>query len=181
MQSLRTHWPGLKPDALLLVSDADWRTHADTKERLELFAKDMMQRYLIQGYSTDELATSFPQTAVLLSHAKKTLMLALEKSANDEIQALITGLAGGFIPPGPSGAPTRGRLDTLPTGRNFFSVDNRAIPSPAAWAIGQKSAKALVQRHLQEHGDYLKDLGLSVWGTADHAVPVAMILRKRLH
>tara|TARA_R110001599_G_scaffold22482_1_gene82839 strand:+ start:36489 stop:40466 length:3978 start_codon:yes stop_codon:yes gene_type:complete len=166
MQSLRTPWLGIKPDALLLVSDADWRTHADTKERLELFAKDMMQTYLIQGHSTDELATSFPQTAVLLSHAKKTLMLALEKSANDEIQALITGLAGGFIPPGPSGAPTRGRLDTLPTGRNFFSVDNRAIPSPAAWAIGQKSAEALIQRHLQEHGDYPKDLGLSVWGTA---------------
>lgn len=166
MQSLRMPWLGIKPDALLLVSDADWRTHADTKERLELFAKDMMQTYLIQGHSTDELATSFPQTAVLLSHAKKTLMLALEKSANDEIQALITGLAGGFIPPGPSGAPTRGRLDTLPTGRNFFSVDNRAIPSPAAWAIGQKSAEALIQRHLQEHGDYPKDLGLSVWGTA---------------
>ena len=166
MQSLRTPWLGIKPDALLLVSDADWRTHADTKERLELFAKDIAQTYLIQDHPTDELATFFPQTAVLLSHAKKTLMLALEKSANDEIQALITGLAGGFIPPGPSGAPTRGRLDTLPTGRNFFSVDNRAIPSPAAWAIGQKSAEALVQRHLQEHGDYPKDLGLSVWGTA---------------
>jgi len=61
-KSLRMPWLGIKPDALLLVSDADWRTHADTKERLELFAKDMMQTYLIQGHSTDELATSFPQT-----------------------------------------------------------------------------------------------------------------------
>jgi len=166
MQSVRTPWLGIKPESLVLVSEADWRSHADTKERLELFAKDMALRYLIQGYSTAELAKAFPQTAILLSHAKKTLMLALEKSAEDEIQALLTGLAGGFISPGPSGAPTRGRLDTLPTGRNFFSVDNRAIPSPAAWAIGQKSADALVQRHLQEHGDYPKDLGLSVWGTA---------------
>ena len=114
----------------------------------------------------EELATSLPQTAVLLVHSKQRLLEALRQSAHNEIQALLTGLAGGFIPPGPSGAPTRGRLDTLPTGRNFFSVDNRAIPSPAAWAIGQQSAEALIQRHLQEHGDYPKGLGLSVWGTA---------------
>lgn len=166
MQSLRTPWLGNKPDALLAVSDEDWRTHADTKERLELFAKDLVMNHLIQSQPVNEIETLLPQTAALLSHSKKTLMKALAKSAEDEIGALIKGLAGGFIPPGPSGAPTRGRLDTLPTGRNFFSVDNRAIPSPAAWAIGQKSAEALIQRHLQEHGDYPKDLGLSVWGTA---------------
>jgi cobaltochelatase CobN len=57
-------------------------------------------------------------------------------------------------------------LDTLPTGRNFFSVDNRSIPSPAAWALGKKSAQALIERHLQEYGDYPQQLGLSVWGTA---------------
>ncbi|MBJ7539169.1 cobaltochelatase subunit CobN [Marinomonas transparens] len=166
MLSVRTPWLGAKPARLLSLSDADWRTHADTKERLELFAKQLVLVHLIQGQSVDELANTLPQTAILLSHAKVTLMAALEKSAEDEIQAVLKGLAGGFIPPGPSGAPTRGRLDTLPTGRNFFSVDNRAIPSPAAWAIGQKSAEALIQRHLQEHGDYPKDLGLSVWGTA---------------
>ncbi len=166
MQSLSTPWFGSKPDDLLNISDDVWRTHADTKERLELFAKTLALTYLIENNSTVDLMRSYPQTAQLLSHSKKTLMLALEKSAQDEIKALLTGLEGGFIPPGPSGAPTRGRLDTLPTGRNFFSVDNRAIPSPAAWAIGQQSAEALVQRHLQEHGDYPKDLGLSVWGTA---------------
>ncbi|MCB5160858.1 cobaltochelatase subunit CobN [Marinomonas algarum] len=166
MQSLARPWLGNKPNALLAVSDQTWRTHADTKERLELFAKHLVLRYLIHNDSIVELKQVYPQTATLLSHSKKTLMRALEQSAQDEIQALLTGLSGGFIPPGPSGAPTRGRLDTLPTGRNFFSVDNRAIPSPAAWAIGQQSAEALVQRHLQEHGDYPKDLGLSVWGTA---------------
>ena len=166
MQSLRTPWFGNKPDALQAVSNESWRTHADTKERLELFAKKLVLHHLIQNESLSGIETFLPQTTALLSHSKKTLMLALEKSAEDEIAALITGLAGGFIPPGPSGAPTRGRLDTLPTGRNFFSVDNRAIPSPAAWAIGQQSAEALIQRHLQEHGDYPKDLGLSVWGTA---------------
>ena len=83
-----------------------------------------------------------------------------------EIESLLDGLQGKFIPPGASGAPTRGRLDTLPTGRNFFSVDNRAIPTLAAWKLGKKSAQALIERHLQEQGDYPKQLGLSVWGTA---------------
>ncbi|MEP0071321.1 MAG: cobaltochelatase subunit CobN [Marinomonas sp.] len=166
MQSLRTPWLGDKPDALLAISDEAWRTHADTKERLELFAKQLVIQHLVDDRSLSDIEGAYPQTAILLSHSKKTLMLALKQSAHDEIQALLKGLEGGFIPPGPSGAPTRGRLDTLPTGRNFFSVDNRAIPSPAAWAIGKESAEALIQRHLQEHGDYPKDLGLSVWGTA---------------
>ncbi|MFI8620453.1 cobaltochelatase subunit CobN [Marinomonas sp. NPDC078689] len=166
MQSTRTPWLGHQPRALLEVSKADWRTHADTKERLELLAKDLVLSHLIGNNPVDGVAQSLPQTAELLAHSKRSLMVALTQSAHNEIQALLTGLAGGFIPPGPSGAPTRGRLDTLPTGRNFFSVDNRAIPSPAAWAIGQKSADALIQRHLQEEGDYPKDLGLSVWGTA---------------
>lgn len=166
MQSLRTPWLGKQPEVLLSVTNAQWRTHADTKERLELLAQNLVMKHLIQDESLSAIEASLPETAVLLAHSKKTLMAALEQSADDEISALITGLAGGFIPPGPSGAPTRGRLDTLPTGRNFFSVDNRAIPSPAAWAIGKESAEALVQRHLQEHGDYPKDLGLSVWGTA---------------
>ncbi|MEO9273493.1 cobaltochelatase subunit CobN [Marinomonas sp. 5E14-1] len=166
MQSLRTPWLGKQPEVLLSVTNAQWRTHADTKERLELLAQNLVMTHLIRGESLSSIEASLPETAVLLAHSKKTLMAALEQSADDEISALITGLSGGFIPPGPSGAPTRGRLDTLPTGRNFFSVDNRAIPSPAAWAIGKESAEALVQRHLQEHGDYPKDLGLSVWGTA---------------
>lgn len=166
MKSERTLWLGNRPELLESVSQSAWRTHADTKERLELLAKALVLSHVIGDELVEELATSLPQTAVLLVHSKQRLLEALRQSAHNEIQALLTGLAGGFIPPGPSGAPTRGRLDTLPTGRNFFSVDNRAIPSPAAWAIGQQSAEALIQRHLQEHGDYPKGLGLSVWGTA---------------
>ncbi len=54
----------------------------------------------------------------------------------------------------------------LPTGRNFYSVDTRAVPTQAAWSLGMKSAHQLLERHLQEHGDYPRALGLSVWGTA---------------
>ncbi|RMF09584.1 MAG: cobaltochelatase subunit CobN, partial [Alphaproteobacteria bacterium] len=68
---------------------------------------------------------------------------------------------------GPAGAPTRGRLDVLPTGRNFFSLDNRAVPTPAAWTLGEKSAERLVQRHMQDHGNWLRAIGLTVWGTSN--------------
>jgi len=70
------------------------------------------------------------------------------------------------VPAGPSGAPSRGRPDVLPTGRNFFSVDTRAVPTPTSWTLGLKSAQLLVERYTQEHGDYPRALGLSVWGTA---------------
>ena len=173
-------WLGHKPHILNDLIDASWRTHADTKERLELFAQKLILEHLLNktlneklnapscdSASTDKYnLVDLPGTQALLRHAKGTLLVALKTSEKDEINAILKGLAGEFVPPGPSGAPTRGRLDTLPTGRNFFSVDNRAIPSKAAWALGEKSAQALVLRHLQEQGDYPKELGLSVWGTA---------------
>ncbi len=112
------------------------------------------------------LPDQLPATLQQLDYTRSVLLAALERSAELELDSLIRGLSAKRIDPGPSGAPTRGRLDTLPTGRNFFSVDNRAIPSPAAWEIGKRSAQTLIERHLQEHGEYPAQLGLSVWGTA---------------
>ena len=82
------------------------------------------------------------------------------------IKDLLAALQGRFVPPGPSGAPSRGRLDVLPTGRNFYSVDVRHLPTPTAWRIGVQSAERLLERHLQDEGEHLQRLGLSVWGTA---------------
>ncbi len=92
---------------------------------------------------------------------------ALRACGPSEIEALLDGLDGRFVAPGPSGAPTRGRLDVLPTGRNFYSLDNRAVPTPTAWALGQKSAEDLLVRHFQDYGQYPKSLGLSAWGTSN--------------
>jgi cobaltochelatase CobN len=91
----------------------------------------------------------------------------LRASADAETAALLAGLDGRFVTPGPSGAPTRGRLDVLPTGRNFYSVDCRAVPTPAAWTLGWKSAALLIARHFQDHGEYPKRLAMSAWGTAN--------------
>ena len=156
-------WDGPRPEALRRVCERPWRTAADTRERLELLALQFMR-----GLDSDGTGpgAAMPRTKAQLDYARGVLMPALEASAKMEIASLLRGLDGRFIPPGPSGAPTRGRLDSLPTGRNFYGVDNRCIPSPAAWELGQKSAQALLARHLQEHGEYPRHLGLSVWGTA---------------
>jgi cobaltochelatase CobN len=93
------------------------------------------------------------------------LLPALQQT-HQEITQLLRGLDGRYVPSGPSGAPTRGRPEVLPTGRNFYSVDIRAIPTETAWDVGRKAAEVLVERYTQENGEYPKTLGLSVWGTS---------------
>ncbi|KAJ55181.1 cobalamin biosynthesis protein CobN [Actibacterium mucosum KCTC 23349] len=86
--------------------------------------------------------------------------------ATDERHALRDALAGKRIAPGPSGSPYRGRTDVLPTGRNLFTTDPRAVPTRAAYAQGVKLAGELVRRHLQDHGDYPRGLVVDLWGSA---------------
>ncbi len=88
------------------------------------------------------------------------------KQTSQEVTNLLHGLNGGYIASGPAGAPTRGRSEVLPTGRNFYSVDIRAVPTESAWDVGRKAADALIERYTQEHGEYPRTLGLSIWGTA---------------
>ena len=159
-------WHGNHPAALAALSSQPWRSLHDCRERLELLATDLFRQFLLEDQQRPLPVADYPATSQLLQQLREILLPALEQSATLEIGSIINALQGGFVAPGPSGAPTRGRLDTLPTGRNFFSLDSRAIPSKGAWQLGQASAEQLVMRHLQEHGDYPKQLGLSVWGTA---------------
>ena len=101
-----------------------------------------------------------------LAAVHEQLLPRLLACGDAERLAFLSGLAGGRIAPGPSGAPTRGRPDLLPTGRNFYSVDLRGLPTEAAWDLGRRSAELLLDLHLQEQGDDLRQLALSVWGTA---------------
>ncbi|PRY64047.1 cobaltochelatase CobN subunit [Vreelandella songnenensis] len=158
-------WQGARPAILAEQLDAPWRTGADTRERLELLAEHWVNEYVLGDRPLEALTPHFPATAEQLRFAR-TLWATMQRGVSLEIQSLLDGLDGLFVPAGPSGAPSRGRLDTLPTGRNFFSVDNRSIPSPAAWRLGEKSAQAFVERYLQDNGDYPRRLGLSIWGTA---------------
>ncbi|MBQ4824676.1 cobaltochelatase subunit CobN [Leisingera sp. HS039] len=84
----------------------------------------------------------------------------------EERAGLITALDGRIVTPGPSGSPFRGRADVIPTGRNLFTTDPRAVPSRAAHAQGVKLAEELLRRHLQDHGDWPKGLVIDLWGSA---------------
>ncbi len=90
----------------------------------------------------------------------------LNHSPHNEKESLRIALNGERVKSGPSGAPTRGKPEVLPTGRNFFSVDLRGLPTQTAWDLGRRSAQQILDLYLQENGDHLKNIGISVWGTA---------------
>jgi cobaltochelatase CobN len=95
----------------------------------------------------------------------RRLVPALRRTP-DEIANLLHGLDGGYVPAGPSGAPSRGMAHVLPTGRNFYSVDPKSLPSPLAWDVGRRLADELVARHVTEDGAVPETVGLVIWGTA---------------
>jgi len=120
-----------------------------------------------QGTATEACApTPGPATAAVLERVTRSLLPNLLRCGEAERRAFLRGVAGGRIAAGPSGAPTRGRPDLLPTGRNFYSVDLRGLPTETAWDLGRRSAELLVDLYLQEEGEPLRQLALSVWGTA---------------
>jgi len=101
----------------------------------------------------------------LLHFAATELVPRLAATAG-ELDAVLHALDGGHVPAGPSGSPTRGLVNVLPTGRNFYSVDPKAIPSRNAWEVGMALADSLLRRHLEETGAYPAGVGLTVWGTS---------------
>ncbi|MCY7320675.1 MAG: cobaltochelatase subunit CobN, partial [Phormidesmis sp. CAN_BIN36] len=137
------------------------RIIGDVVEVIEEFAADLITQ-MMQGDKFSDIGAA---TIRELDWIHDRLLPALQKT-DQEILNLLKGLNGQYVPSGASGAPTRGRPAVLPTGRNFYSVDIRAIPTETAWEIGRKAAEALVERYTQENGDYPKTLGLSVWGTS---------------
>ncbi len=87
-------------------------------------------------------------------------------AAGREWEGLLAALDGRFVEPGPSGAPSRMREDVLPTGRNLYSVDPRAVPTRTAWEIGRRAAREVLARHAQDHGDWPRALMIDLWGSA---------------
>jgi cobaltochelatase CobN len=151
-------WTGTRPSAL--AGPGPWRNYGDTVERLEALALR-----LVAGEVA--LEPTWSHTTAVLDWIERQLGPAVTASGTAEIAGLLAGLDGRFVPPGPSGAPSRGRPEVLPTGRNFYSVDTRAVPTQAAWQLGWKSAALLLERHAQEYGNYPARLALSAWGTAN--------------
>ena len=108
--------------------------------------------------------TTPTQVERVLRFAAEEVVPRLDATA-DEIPRVLHALDGGFIPAGPSGSPLRGLVNVLPTGRNFYSVDPKAVPSRLAWETGQAMAESLVERYRRDHdGAYPRAVGLSRLG-----------------
>ncbi|HEX2527635.1 MAG TPA: cobaltochelatase subunit CobN [Geminicoccus sp.] len=159
-EELGRPWLGPKPPALDALSRAPWRTLGDTIERLEHLALAMLA-------DKAPVPPAWQRTRAVLDQVVSQIAPALDHSGRNEITSVLHALDGRFIRPGPSGAPSRGRPDVLPTGRNFFSIDARSLPTPTAWRLGWASAASVVQLYVERHGDWPKALVISAWGTAN--------------
>ncbi|MBD2302743.1 magnesium chelatase subunit H [Nostoc sp. FACHB-190] len=85
--------------------------------------------------------------------------------ADNELGALLKGLEGEYILPGPGGDPIR-NPDVLPTGKNIHALDPQSIPTAAA----VQSAKIVVDRLLarnkaENNGNWPETIACVLWGT----------------
>ncbi|MFT4187212.1 MAG: cobaltochelatase subunit CobN [Aeromicrobium sp.] len=154
--------PGLRA-ALGLVEDAP-TSQVDEVERQARALVQAMDDADWDPAAADGLHDD-PEVVRVLRFAATEVAPRLAGTA-DELDAVLHALDGGYIPAGPSGSPLRGLVNVLPTGRNFYTVDPRAVPSRLAYDTGQAMAESLLARYLDETGEYPASVGLSVWGTS---------------
>jgi cobaltochelatase CobN len=119
-----------------------------------------------EAESCAALTAAIGQAAGLKGDEAKAVESLLNQCGVLERESLIAALDGRRVRPGPSGAPTRGRIDVLPTGRNLTTIDPRSIPTRTATVIGARAADEVIRRHLQDRGDYPKSVLLDLWASA---------------
>jgi cobaltochelatase CobN len=176
--------PGLR--AALGLTEAEPSARTDT-DRYEHLARELVEAIAATGWDVTRAPevvarilgsahAATPETpddprspaspiARLLEFACAELVPRLNATTG-EIDAVLHALDGGYVPAGPSGSPTRGLVNVLPTGRNFYSVDPKAIPSRNSYRTGLALADSLLARHLADEGEYPRCVGLTVWGTS---------------
>jgi cobaltochelatase CobN len=129
------------------------------------FEPEAVESAIVGTLNPNSRSPSLDDLRTVLTFVCARLVPALRQST-DEISSLLAGLEGRYIPAGPSGAPTRGMAHVLPTGRNFYAVDPRALPSAAAWQVGQELAREVLARYRAETNSYPESVGISIWGTS---------------
>ncbi|MFC9231163.1 cobaltochelatase subunit CobN [Streptomyces decoyicus] len=157
--------PGLR-EALGLDESAATRTAADEAEATARGLVQAMEDADWDPAAVAKAAEGHPSAvADILDFAARQVVPRLA-ATTDEIDHAVHALNGGFVPAGPSGSPLRGLVNVLPTGRNFYSVDPKAVPSRLAWETGQALADSLLERYRSDNGDWPQSVGLSLWGTS---------------
>ncbi|MER6665513.1 cobaltochelatase subunit CobN [Amycolatopsis japonica] len=160
--------PGLR-SALGLKENSD--TPLSEVDAIEQTARSLVEAMEARDWSpaaVAEVVAEVPEhqeVARVLTFAATEIVPRLA-GTGAEIDAVLHALDGGYIPAGPSGSPLRGLINVLPTGRNFYTVDPKAIPSRLAWETGQALADSLLRRYKEDTGDWPRSVGLSVWGTS---------------
>ncbi len=150
----------------------DGKTNGDRLKEISALSLELIQKFHAQEFNQEKitevantvLGASTPKIASTLQYISSFLAPALAQTT-DEITYTLSGCNGGYVPPGPSGSITRGMADILPTGRNFYSVDPRAVPSAASWEVGVSLTNVLLERYLKEEGKYPESVGIVIWAT----------------
>jgi cobaltochelatase CobN len=161
------------PAALTDLVEGPSASASDAVDLLENLARRLVEALAEAGWSADRaepvasgvLGSGVDSVVRVLRFACEEVVPRLARTT-DEITHVVHALDGGFIPAGPSGSPTRGLISVLPTGRNFYSVDPKAIPSRNAFDVGSSLADSLISRHVADTGEYPSSVGLTVWGTS---------------
>jgi cobaltochelatase CobN len=122
-------------------------------------ARDAMAAALTEQAASEDRAGGFNDASLRISRL-------IGSCGQAERAALLAALDGRFVLPGPGGAPSRGRIDVLPTGRNLYGIDPRAVPTRTAWEIGQRMAQEVLSRYVQDHGDWPKRIVMDLWASA---------------
>ncbi len=173
--ALGSVYPGTLPPSLeLLTGDAATRTNGDIVQRLEDVARRLVAHSADVNFAPEAVEWALEscglprdgETGKTLSVLACKIIPNLRRT-NEELTNLFDGLEGRAVPTGPSGAPTRGMTNVLPTGRNFYSIDVRAVPSPFAWHVGKRLGDDLLQQYLEREGRYPETVGLTIWGTSN--------------
>ncbi|GAA2313566.1 cobaltochelatase subunit CobN [Streptomyces violaceusniger] len=162
--------PGLR-EALGLDESAATRTGADEAEERARALVQAMEDAAWAPEAVEKAVLTLPgeqrpAVSAVLDFAAREVVPRLA-ATTDEIDHAVHALNGGFVPAGPSGSPLRGLVNVLPTGRNFYSVDPKAVPSRLAWETGQALADSLLERYRADNdGQWPTSVGLSLWGTS---------------
>ncbi len=151
---------------------SDGRTNGDVIKELNTIALELMKQFNAKGFNENNVDEVIQNVLGCSSHKVKQCLVYVShflvpalKKTTDELTNIMAACESGFVPPGPSGSITRGMADILPTGRNFYSVDPRSVPSTAAWRVGVALADNLLERYVKEEGKYPESVGTILWAT----------------
>jgi cobaltochelatase CobN len=165
------------PEALVALADRPLASCGDVLETIDELARHMLTLLQRGEFAADSIEPAIAETfagravepsvdlRAVLEFVCRRLVPTLAQTT-DELTNLLRALDGRYVPAGPSGAPSRGMAHILPTGRNFYAVDPRALPSQAAWRVGQELAREVVDRYRAETGRCSETIGINVWGTS---------------